>query len=252
MSRPMSRRRPVPSAALIFAAGLGTRMRPITNDRPKALVEVAGRTLLERALSRVKEAGIKRVVVNVHAFPEQMRAALQPRRDLELLISDESDLLLETGGGLRKALPLLGEGPVLALNADSLWTGPAPVPALMEAWALGPWEMDLLLSLVAKPHARGYTRAGDFHLDEANNGFGLLRRPPKGEPAPWVYTGAQILDPALIAEAPEGAFSLLWAFERAAAARRGYGLLHQGGWADIGTPPGIGAAEELLREAGET
>ncbi len=238
-----------PPAALIFAAGLGTRMRPLTNDRPKALVEVGGRTLLDRALDRVKEAGIPRAVVNVHAFPDQMRAALARRGDLEILISDESDLLLETGGGMRKALPLLGPGPVLALNADAIWTGAAPVPALLKAWA-GAWEggrMRLLLLLVEKARAVGYARAGDFLLDEASR----LSRPPAGEGASWVYTGAQILDPALLADRPEGAFSLSPIFFAEAAAGRAYGLRHAGGWADVGTPAGVPAAEALLREAGE-
>ncbi len=234
-----------PSAALIFAAGLGTRMRPLTNDRPKALVEVGGRSLLDRALDRVKEAGIPRAVVNIHAFPDQMRAALARRKDLEILISDESELLLETGGGMRKALPLLGPGPVLALNADAVWTGSAPVPALLKAWEGG--RGSLLLLLVEKARAVGYARAGDFLLDEASR----LSRPSAGEGAPWVYTGAQILDPALLSGGPEGAFSLSPIFFAEAAAGRAYGLRHAGGWADVGTPAGIPAAEALLREAQE-
>ncbi|MDD2869446.1 nucleotidyltransferase family protein [Neomegalonema sp.] len=234
-----------PSAALIFAAGLGTRMRPLTDDRPKALVEVGGRTLLDRALDRVKEAGIPRAVVNVHAFPDQMRAALARRKDLDILVSDESDLLLETGGGMRKALPLLGPGPVLALNADAVWTGAAPVPALLEAWEGA--RMGLLLLVVEKARAVGYARAGDFLLDEASR----LSRPPAGEAAPWVYTGAQILDPALLVDQPEGPFSLSRVFFAEASAGRASGLRHAGGWADVGTPAGIPAAEALLREAGE-
>lgn len=233
------------ASALIFAAGLGTRMRPLTNDRPKALIEVAGRSLLDRALDRVKEAGIPRAVVNIHAFPDQMRAALARRTDLEVLISDETELLLETGGGLRKALPLLGPGPVLALNSDALWTGPAPVPALLKAWDAA--CMDLLLLVVEKAAATGYSRTGDFLLDAESR----LSRPPAGAPAPWVYTGAQILKPELIAGAPEGPFSLQSTFFAAAAAGRASGARHEGGWADVGTPAGIPAAEALLREAAQ-
>lgn len=235
----------IPSSALIFAAGLGTRMRPLTNDRPKALVEVAGRSLLDRALDRVKAAGIRRAVVNIHAFPDLMRAALARREDLEIRVSDETERLLETGGGLRKALPLLGPGPVLALNADALWTGAAPVEALLKGWDSA--RMDLRLLVVEKARATGYTRSGDFRLDAE----GRLSRPPEGEAAPWVYTGAQIIEPALLTGAPEGPFSLSPIFFAAAAAGRAYGARHEGGWADVGTPPGVPAAEALLREAGE-
>lgn len=234
-----------PRAAMVMAAGLGTRMRPLTLDRPKALVEVAGRALLDRALDRVAEAGLPRAVVNAHHKAEMIAAHLAARpAPPDVVISDESDALLETGGGLRRAAPLLGPGPAFVLNSDAIWTGAPPLAALAAAWRLG--AMGALLLLVPRERATGYTRAGDFHMDAG----GALRWREEGGEAPFVHTGAHIADLATLDGAPEGAFSLALIWRRLAAEGRLFGVVHSGGWADVGTPAGVGAAEALLRAEG--
>jgi MurNAc alpha-1-phosphate uridylyltransferase len=231
-----------PDAAFVLAAGLGTRMRPLTDATAKALLPVAGRTLLDRALDRAIEGGARRAVVNVHHCADQVEAHLAGRAAPEIAISDERAALLETGGGAQKALPLLGAAPFYALNSDAVWTGPAPLPALSAAW--DPARMDALMLLVPRERARGYTRPGDFFLGED----GRPRRRGGSATAPQVYTGAQILAPAAFAAAPGGAFSMNVIWDRLLEAGRLFAVVHGGGWVDVGTPAGLDAAEAAVRE----
>ena len=210
-------------------------MAPLTANRPKPLIPVAGRALIDHALTLVAEAGVARPVVNLHYLGGMIRAHLAGR---DVAFSDETETILDTGGGLRQALPLLPPGPVLTLNSDAVWTGPNPLVALRAGF--DPARMDALLLLVPADRAVGHTGAGDFVLDTE----GRLTRG-----AGHVYTGAQILDPAGLARIPDRVFSLNRLWDRAAARERLFGLIHAGGWADVGRPEGIELAEEMLREA---
>jgi MurNAc alpha-1-phosphate uridylyltransferase len=233
-----------PGAAFVLAAGLGTRMRPLTETRPKALLEVGGRTLLDHALDRVAEAGVARAVVNAHHLAPMIHARVAARaRPPETIVSDESGLLLDTGGGAKAALPLLGPAPFFAVNSDAIWTGPAPLPALAAAW--DPARMDALLLLVPRARARAYTRPGDFSLDAD----GQPRRRGEAPSAPFVYTGAQIIAPSAFAGAPEGPFSTNLVWDRLMTAGRLFAVVHQGGWVDVGTPAGLAEADAALAEA---
>ncbi len=225
-----------PSSLMLFAAGRGTRMGALTNDRPKPMIPVAGRPLIDHALALVREAAIPNVVANVHYLPDQITEHL---KDSGVLISDETDALLETGGGLRRALPLLRGGPVFTLNSDAVWTGTNPISRLLAEWR--PDEMDGLLLLVERQNARGHVGAGDFHMDRD----GRLCRGPG-----LVYTGAQILTTGLLAEIPEAAFSLNRVWDLMLDRRRLYGIVHRGGWCDVGSPEGIARAEAMLKAAG--
>ena len=220
---------------MIFAAGFGTRMGALTADRPKPLIPVDGRTLLDHALALADGAGIARPVINLHYRGQMIRDHLAGR---DVAFSDETAEILDTGGGLRAALPLLAPGPVLALNSDAVWTGPNPLPALAAAFDAA--RMDALLMLVPRRRATGHLGAGDFVQDDA----GRLSRGRD-----HVYTGAQMLDPAGLAEIPDRVFSLNRLWDRAASRGRLYGLVHPGGWADVGHPGGIAAAEALLAGA---
>jgi MurNAc alpha-1-phosphate uridylyltransferase len=212
-------------------------MRHLTADRPKPLVPVLGRTLIDRTLDRVTEAGIDAAVVNLHYHPAMLRAHLAGRK---VIFSDETDELLETGGGVAKALPLLGDRPFMVVNSDNVWLGKNALLPLVEAWDAA--AMDALLLLVPVERAIGYSRAGDFSLD----GGRLVRRGEAAR-APLVFTGAQILSPALFDDVPEGPFSLNLVWDRAIAAGRAFGIGHPGGWCDVGTPEGLSEAEDALR-----
>lgn len=237
----------VPQTAMVLAAGFGTRLRPLTDHTPKPLIPVAGRTLLDRCLDRLTEAGVRRAVVNIHWLGSQIRDHLQHRRDLEIVISDEGEQLLETGGGIAKALPLLGDAPFLSVNADLIWRDPADEPGAVQrlAEAFDPAKMDGLLLLQPREQADGHGGPGDFFL-EAD---GRLRRRGTEASAPYVYTGVQILQPALFHDAPTGAFSLNMLYDRAIAAGRLHGLVHRGGWMDVGTHDGLKHAEQMLHGA---
>ena len=215
---------------MIFAAGLGTRMRPLTDDRPKPLIPVAGRSLLDRALDLGREAGAAPIVVNTHYRADQIAAHLAGR---DVALSPEPDQILETGGGLRQALPLLGAGPVLTLNPDVVWTGPNVLSALVSAWDD---RMDALLALVPLERATGRQGAGDFDLD----GGRLIRR------GDYVYGGAQMIRTDRLAAIPERAFSLNRLWDLMIAEGRAHGLVHPGGWCDVGYPAAIPLAEALL------
>lgn len=216
---------------MIFAAGKGTRMAPLTDVTPKPLIRVGGQTLLDRALELGREAGTGPVVVNIHHLGGQIRDHLAGR---EVAISDEAGQLLETGGGLRKALPLLGPGPVVTLNPDVVWTGPNPIRALLGAWDDG---MDALLMLVPLPRTHGRHGGGDFSLDPVGR---LIRG------GDLVYGGVQIIRPDRLAEIPEQAFSLNRLWDLLIARGRACGLVHAGEWCDVGRPDCIPLAETLL------
>ena len=237
----------VPAVAMVMAAGLGKRMRPLTATRPKPLVEVAGRPLIEHTLARLEAAGVRKAVVNVHYLADALEAHLAKRGGpMAIAISDERDLLLETGGGLIKALPLIDADPFLAVNSDNLWVdGPMDSLRLL-ATNWDDQRMDALLLLV--PHASAYchTGPGDFHM---NAGGALRRRRPNGV-APFVFTGVQMISKRLLADpVPEGAFSTNILWDRAMAAGRLFGTVHQGLWFDVGRPESIRVTEDRLADA---
>lgn len=224
--------RPAPDALMLFAAGFGTRMGALTATRPKPLIPVAGTALIDHALGLAQAAGVSRIVANTHYLAPQIVAHLNGRA---VLISDESAAVLETGGGLRRALPLLGAGPVFTLNTDAVWTGPNVLGALRAAWR--PETMGALLALVPAARAVGHRGSGDFALAPD----GRLTR--GGD---LVYTGAQILDPAGIETIEDDVFSLNQLWDRLIAQGRVYGLIHDGGWCDVGRPESIALAEQML------
>jgi MurNAc alpha-1-phosphate uridylyltransferase len=234
----------VPRTAMVMAAGLGKRMRPLTITRPKPLVEVRGKPLIDHVFDRLRAAGIERVIVNVHYLADSLEAHLRRRySDMDVIVSDERDMLLETGGGLVKALPLLGDQPVLVVNGDSLWIdGPVDTIKLLSArWDAA--TMDMLLLMVPFARANNLAGMGDFRL--AADGRIIGRRKP-GTVAPFAYTGVQIVHPRIIAHAPEGAFSTNIFWDRAIAAGRAYGQVHQGLWFEIGTPVAVTRTEAML------
>lgn len=231
--------------AMVLAAGLGKRMRPLTATRPKPLVRVGGRALIDHALDKVQEAGIARAVVNVHYLPDALAAHLAHRDFPEVALSDERDCLLETGGGMVRALPLIGSDPFFSLNSDNIWLdGPDNVFAQLSA-AWNPDRMDALLLLVPHARAANYRGKGDFHLDQ----LGRISRRRTGRIAPFIFSGIQLVSHRLLRDAPEGPFStnLLW--NRAIAEGRLYGITHLGMWFEVGTPEMITPTEEALLRA---
>ncbi|SFO98153.1 nucleotidyltransferase family protein [Tranquillimonas alkanivorans] len=220
-----------PDAVMLFAAGFGTRMRELTRARPKPMVEVAGRPLIDHALALTES--VTRRVANTHYLPETLERHLNARG---VTVSREAPDILDTGGGLRHARPLLGDGPVFTLNTDAVWSGPSPLDTLRNGWRP---EMEALLLLVPVARAEGRD-TGDFDIDPD----GRLTRGGS-----YVYTGAQILRTNRLADVPERAFSLnvIWN----AMARDGglFGAVHPGGWCDVGSPEGIVRAEEFIKEA---
>jgi len=233
-----------PDTAMILAAGFGTRMRPLTEARPKPLIPVAGRALIDHALDRVAAAGLCRAVINLHDRAEMIRAHLAGRTAPRLAFSEERPDILDTGGGVAEASRrgLLGTGPVHVLNSDAIWTGPEPLATLSAAWDGA--RMDALLLLVPRDRALNYTRAGDFLLE----GGRPVRR-GTAPAAPYVYTGAQILGRGAREGLPRGAFSLNRVWDALLARDRLAAVVHRGAWVDVGTPAGIAAAEAALAAA---
>jgi MurNAc alpha-1-phosphate uridylyltransferase len=223
-----------PGAVMLFAAGFGTRMGDLTRTRPKPLIPVAGRALLDHALDLAAGAGIPRRVVNAHYLAEQVVAHLDGSG---IKVAVEAPEILDTGGGLRAALPLLGPGPVFTLNTDAVWTGPNPLATLAGAW--DPARMDALLLLIPADRARGHAGAGDFTLATD----GRIARGPG-----FVYSGAQIVDPEGLAGIPEAVFSLNRLWDRIGREGRLCGVVHRGGWCDVGRPEGIALAEAMLAD----
>lgn len=228
-----------PHTAMILAAGLGTRMRPLTNDRPKPLLRVASHTLLDHAIDRAVEGGARRVVINIHYLGDMIRTHLADRRDVEVLISDECDALLDTGGGLAMAAPLLGPDPVYVLSSDSIWTGPPPLAALAEAWNAA--EMDALMLMAPVERALAYARAGDYRLQGPGPVYAPRRRGTEPK-APFVFTSAQILNPATFAHRAPEPFSQREIWDALESAGRLKAVIHAGGWVDVGSPAGLEAA----------
>lgn len=233
----------VPPAAMVLAAGLGTRMRPVTDTCPKPLVTVAGKTLLDWALDHVRAAGIGRVVVNVHYLADQVEDHLRGRADGgAILISDERDRLLETGGGVAKALPLLDAPDFYVINADNLWVDGLLDTLRHMARLWRPDTMDGLLLMVPLARAEGYDGRGDFRMD----GLGRLSRRPETKVAPFVFSGVQILGRSLFDGVTVEPFSLNRLYDKAIAAGRLYGVVHTGQWFHVGTPEAIGRTAELM------
>lgn len=234
----------VPTTAMIMAAGLGKRMRPLTATRPKPLIEVAGKPLLDHVLDRLQAAGVEKIVVNVHYLADSIEAHLRGNTDFAVALSDERDELLETGGGLVKAAPLIDCDPFLAVNSDNLWVdGPADTLKLLAAhWDAG--RMDALLLLVPQARAANHAGMGDFHMDRD----GRLRRRGMARIAPFVFTGVQMMAKRLLDGAPDGPFSTNILWDRAIAEGRLFGVVHQGLWFDVGTPPAIRATEDALAQ----
>ena len=239
----------VPATGMVLAAGLGTRMPPLTDARPKPLIEVAGRTLLDRALDNFEAAGVGTIVVNVHYLADQIEARLAARAAeggaARYVISDERDELLETGGGVARALPLLGEAdPLLVANADNLWRDGRENTIARLAAAWDPARMDALLLLIDREEAKGYDGAGDFHREPS----GRLHRRGHDLTANYVFSGVQLLSRRLFADVPQGPFSLNLLYNRALAAERLYGLVHDGLWHHVGTPEAVAEAARRLTQ----
>jgi MurNAc alpha-1-phosphate uridylyltransferase len=231
-------------AAMIMGAGLGSRMRPLTDDRPKPLVTVAGRTLIDHSIDRLVAAGVTRIVVNVHYKADMLREHLARRRDVEIVISDETEKLLDTGGGVVKAMPYFGGEPFFVINSDSIWVeGKTPaLPAMQAKWDGA--RMDGLLLLADVETALGYDNEGDFVLD-VNDRIG---RAKDSDQQPWAYPGVQIVHPRLFAGAPDGAFSTNIVWDRAIAAKRLFGMVLDGVWLHVGTPQARDEAQAYFTE----
>jgi MurNAc alpha-1-phosphate uridylyltransferase len=232
-----------PKTAMVLAAGLGTRMRPLTDDRPKALVEVGGRPLIDHMLDRLGHAGVSTCVVNVHAFADRLEQHLKARRWPRIVISDERPAALETGGGLKRALPLLGSGPVWVANIDSVWIedGTSALDAVAAAW--NPDRMDVCLLVAPTATSMGFHDTGDLFLSET----GEVRFKKPGETAPYVYVGAHICNPAIVADGPDGPFGLLPIWKDLVAKGRVFGVSPPGLWMHVGDPGARDAAEAKLR-----
>jgi N-acetyl-alpha-D-muramate 1-phosphate uridylyltransferase len=231
-----------PTRGMVLAAGLGTRMRPLTDDRPKPLVAVAGKALLDHVLDRLQEVGVGDVVVNVHYYADMMEAHLEKRAQPHITISDEREALLDSGGGVKKALPHLGGAPFFLLNADTIWREGVHGNLSRLAHAFDAQKMDALLLLAATSTSIGYEGRGDFSLNDA----GRLTRRREGEITPYVYAGAAILSPAAFAPFSDTVFSLNRLFDKAIADGRLFGLRMDGQWMHVGTPEAVAEAEELL------
>lgn len=231
--------------AMIMAAGKGTRMMPLTADRPKPLIEVAGTALLDHVLDHLRAAGVGRIVINAHYRAEQLGKHLAERAsDLDVIISDERELLLDTGGGLVRALPLIESDPFFCVNADNWWTddGENAFKRLMAAWDRN--AMDVLMLLVPLAEANNTQGQGDFDMDA----HGRLSRRPPDRPGAYVWTGIQLLSKRLIANPPADVFSTNIFWDRAITQGRCFGLVHQGLWFDVGYPAAIDKTEQKLAE----
>jgi N-acetyl-alpha-D-muramate 1-phosphate uridylyltransferase len=233
---------PVPRRAMVLAAGKGVRMRPLTDKVPKPLVAVGGKPLLDHVLNRLAEAGVETAVVNVHYLADQIEHYLVGWQTPKIVISDERDELLDTGGGVVKALPVLGTAPFFHVNADTIWIDGVKPNLLHLAATFDPGRMDALLLLAVTSGSVGYAGRGDFTMAPD----GRLARRREREVVPFVYAGVAILNPALFSTAPPGAFSLNLLFDRAIEAGRLYGLRLDGVWMHVGTPEAIAAAETAI------
>jgi MurNAc alpha-1-phosphate uridylyltransferase len=231
------------NTAMIMAAGKGTRMMPLTADRPKPLVEVGGVALLDHVLDHLRDAGVGKIVVNAHYLADQVEAHLAAHAtDFDVSISDERELLRDTGGGLVQALPMISDDPFICVNADNWWTndGQNAIARLMAHWDAA--RMDVLMLLVPLATAYNSQGIGDFNMDAD----GRLSRRVGDAPAPYVWTGIQLLSKKLIVDPPSDVFSTNVFWDRAIAEGRCMGLVHEGMWFDVGYPAAISATEDRL------
>lgn len=237
--------KPVPRTAMYLAAGLGERMRPLTNDRPKPMVALGGRPQIDYALDRLRDAGVTRVVINLHYLGGKIRDHLRLCTQPEIVFSDETDLLLGPGGGVVKALPLLGDEPFFVHNCDSFWRadGGAILHRMAEVWDEA--RMDALLLLAPLGNASHFEGPGDYFMD----GDGAIRRNVAKVEAPYAYCGVQIAHPRLFVDAPQGAFSTVQLWDRAEQAGRLFGMELDAHWFHTGTPEALAAAENYLNSA---
>jgi MurNAc alpha-1-phosphate uridylyltransferase len=231
--------------AMVLAAGRGERMRPLTLRMPKPLVPLAGKPLIDHVLDRLAASGVKTAIVNVHYLPDQLEAHLASRqvKPPQILVSDERGVLLDTGGGAKKALPLLGHGPFFIHNADSVWNeGTAPaLSRMLRLW--NPATMDCLLLLAPVATSIGYAARGDFAMGPD----GRLARRGEGEVVPFAFAGVSLCDERLFKDAPEGRFSLNLLWDRALAKGKLYGMRLDGSWMHVGTPEALAEARDLVR-----
>lgn len=234
-----------PKVAMVMAAGLGLRMRPLTDGRPKALVEVGGRALIDHILDRLEAAGVTRAVVNVHAFADQMEDHLARRRSPEILISDERADLLETGGGLKRARAMLGEAPIWVANSDYVWMQARDDALANLAAAWDPARMDACLIVVPKLRTAGFGTPGDFFQDDD----GRLTHRGAAPEAPLHCFGVEILDPQRVYEIADDKFSLFRVWQAASEQGRLFGVVPDGYWMQVGDPAALAAAEARLKEA---
>ena len=234
-----------PTKAMVLAAGLGVRMRPLTDNIPKPLVRVAGQPLLDHVLDKLGNAGVTEAVVNVHYLPDQIIEHTKRRTRPRVLISDERDQVLGTGGGVVKALPLLGEAPFFHVNSDTMWIDGVRSNLARLAETFDPDGMDILLLMAPTTSSIGYGGRGDYAMLPD----GALRKRSEHQVVPLVYTGAAIMSPSLFAGAPKGEFSLTKVFDRANEQERLFGLRLDGVWMHVGTPDAIHAAEEAFLES---
>ena len=231
-----------PVSAMVLAAGLGVRMRPLTDNMPKPLVSVAGKPLLDHVLDRLAEVSVTTAVVNVHYLPDQIVQHVKGRTAPRVIISDERDVVLGTGGGVVKALPLLGDAPFYHLNSDTMWIDGVQSNLARLAEAFDPARMDILLLMVPTSHSIGYSGCGDYAMLTD----GALRKRKEHQVVPFVYAGAAIMSPAIFRNAPAGEFSLTRIFDAANEQERLFGLRLDGLWMHVGTPDAVQAAEEAL------
>jgi N-acetyl-alpha-D-muramate 1-phosphate uridylyltransferase len=233
---------PVPRRAMVLAAGLGVRMRPLTDTKPKPLIEVGGKALIDHVLDRLAAADIVETVVNVHYLADQIETHLETRRAPKVVISDERGVLLDTGGGVVKALPLLGQDPFFLVNSDTIWIEGVQGNLARLASSFDQQRMDALLLVAPTAGSIGYGGRGDFVMTPEGR---LIRRAER-DVAPFVYAGTALISPQLLVGAPAGAFSLNRMFDRAIESERLYGLRLEGTWMHIGTPDAIEAAEAAI------
>jgi MurNAc alpha-1-phosphate uridylyltransferase len=231
-----------PTKAMVLAAGLGVRMRPLTDRMPKPLVQVAGRALLDHVLDKLADAGVAEAVVNVHYLPDQIIDHVTSRTRPRVIISDERDQVLGTGGGVVKALPMLGDAPFFHVNADTLWIDGVRPNLARLAETFDPARMDVLLLMAPTTSSIGYGGRGDYAMLPD----GALRKRREQQVVPFVYAGAAIISPSLFADAPRGEFPLTRMFDAANERERLFGLRLDGVWMHVGTPEAVQAAEEAF------
>jgi MurNAc alpha-1-phosphate uridylyltransferase len=246
----MTRKPTAPRTAIVLAAGLGTRMRPLTVDTAKTLLPLGGKPLLDHALDRLRDAGVERVVVNAYWHADRIAHHLQMREGAPPTVFRREEALLETGGSVRAVLDVLGPDPFYVVNGDSFWLD-GPIPALRrlaDAW--DPETADAVMLLHRTFQTRAEPGAGDFALDA----MGLVRRPKEREIVPYIYAGVQLTSPALFVGAPEGRFSMNLLWDRAIAAQRLKAVVHDGLWWHLSTPADLATAEYTLyeRRTGQT